>query len=203
MEKDRPLPPWGRSPRITDSTFSACWYRPDPTDTPAGEIAQGARPCAQHADVPLRPAARCGTGHGAARRPLDDLCGAVRDHERTDRLSDRKLLRRHAGDVRPAVCKPAAANAPKSRLGRDTMKRLHVHVAVDDLSSRSASIRRCSRPSRRSSRPTMPSGCSTSAGELRYLDARPEPASIISAFRSRTATNCMKSMPGCTRPAAA
>ena len=69
------------------------------------------------------------------------------------------------------------------------MKRLHVHVAVDDLATaRSASIRRCSRPSRRVHQAGL---CQVdarrSARQLRHLDARRSAwASIISASRRRT-----------------
>ena len=93
---------------------------------PAGQVAAKLEACAQHADVSFRPAARCRAGDGTARRPLDDLCDAVRDHERARAIPHRELLSRFQQGspsgaqtcppeecAPPAICKPARGKRAK------------------------------------------------------------------------------------------
>src|SRR5690349_1807358 len=66
---------------------------------------------------------------GAARRPLDHLHGRLRGDERPPDFPDRGLLQRTRRDVRAA----GGGRQPLLQLKEPTMKRLHVHIAVDDL----------------------------------------------------------------------
>ena len=140
-----PSPRSPRSPRTTGSPCSGCWFRPDRGH--AGRPGRRSpRSRAQHADVSLRPTASAGPRHGAPRRAIDDLRGAVRRDERAARLPHRELLRGRARAVRAGSLR-AARKTPSTPKGDRVMKRLHVHVSVDNISTmRSASTRRCSRP---------------------------------------------------------
>ena len=74
-------------------------------------------------------------GHRAPRRPLDDLRGALRDHERSARLPDRELLPGRGAGVRAGSSLQTGARQARQSLRHEEspMKRMHVHVAVDDL----------------------------------------------------------------------
>src|SRR6516162_1619016 len=64
---------------------------------------------AQYAHLSFRPPAHGRPGDRAQGRPLDDLCGALRNDERAARLSHRKLLQRLGRCVRPRGRVPARA----------------------------------------------------------------------------------------------
>ena len=75
--------------------------------------------------------------HGAARRALDDLRRALRHHECAARLSHRELLQGRAAECARSR-RGVQAGAQQARQGSGltrsrVMKRMHVHVAVDDL----------------------------------------------------------------------
>src|SRR5262249_31144897 len=89
-----------------------------------------------HPELAFGPPAYGGAGDRAQGRPFDDLRGAVRNNECAARLSHRKLLQRSARYVRAAGVQASALETGQgpSVLGRSiAMKRLHVHVGVEDL----------------------------------------------------------------------
>src|SRR5262249_51868308 len=63
-------------------------------------------------------------------RPLPDLRSALRDHEQSARLPHGELLRWAPGTMRPR--RQAGQSATQAE-GDRAMKRMHVHVAVENL----------------------------------------------------------------------
>src|SRR5882757_1307522 len=99
-----------------------------------------ARAGAEYPHLSFRPPACNWTGHGTQGWPLGDLRGTLRNHERAHRLSHGKLLpwrarRMRAGGLQTVIPETGKHETDQHETdqGGGVMKRMHVHVAVEDI----------------------------------------------------------------------
>ena len=120
-----PLPPWPKNPA---SICSACWCRPAPAALPAGQIGERLGLPAATLSFHLNQLRHAGLV--TFRREGRSLIYTA-EYPAMNALLAYLTENCCQGDA--AACGLAVCVPPHSQQGGDAMKRLHVHVSVDDL----------------------------------------------------------------------